>query len=402
MIFTNNAPKGMDHFSNGLYLTQYPLLTWYTKMSDARNQLQILVRIDRLRIIILLHAAFPFAALGQQTQNQPQTALCSTLNSALRAANPNTDCREVKAGAVIAPSTDVGRYITALNEAAERYARHFGAPKRPIMLAVGTELLPDQIASLRARNIPLLNWPRTVLDPKVIEAAIRKQIDTQFPAATAEAKADILQKLLAKLSATPGNAGGSVEMGIIQHEFGHLWFMLDFDGLAPRASKSGYGSTAPDWLDEMAAVLVENDAITTKRRSDLKMALRRPGGSRLETQSRLLQRDHPMPRIANGKVGSVAVTIRADATNDAAAALERETVSDFYIQARGFADFVIASTHDDMVFGKISVALSRGQSFERWLSENGAQIGLSDSLPGLEIQWRAWLVEQSAEAVAKA
>lgn len=58
---------------------------------------------------------------------------------------------------------------------------------------------------------------------------------------------------------------------MVPHELGHLWYMQVFWAGAARPASDRYGSAAPDWLDEVAAILMESDtraAIHRNRFSD--------------------------------------------------------------------------------------------------------------------------------------
>lgn len=60
----------------------------------------------------------------------------------------------------------------------------------------------------------------------------------------------------------------------------------------------------------------------------------------------------------------------------------------FYIQARGFADFLIEKTGRAVIFADIARALAGGRTFEAWLSNEGAALGLPGTVDGLDRLWR--------------
>ena len=60
----------------------------------------------------------------------------------------------------------------------------------------------------------------------------------------------------------------------------------------------------------------------------------------------------------------------------------------FYIQARGFADFLIEKTGRPTVFADIARSLAGGETFEAWLAGDGASLGLPPTLDGLDALWR--------------
>ncbi|MFL6587087.1 MAG: hypothetical protein ACJ8GV_09415 [Luteimonas sp.] len=62
----------------------------------------------------------------------------------------------------------------------------------------------------------------------------------------------------------------------------------------------------------------------------------------------------------------------------------------FYAQARGVADFLLASGDDPAVFGSIASFLADGD-MDGWLAAHGAQYGLPAPIAALDEAWTHWL-----------
>lgn len=74
---------------------------------------------------------------------------------------------------------------------------------------------------------------------------------------------------------------------ILPHEIGHQIFIHE---LMPRTSEDQYGGAAPDWLDEMAAIALEDEFGVRKRRFEARLFARQ---GELLPLGRLLAMTHP-------------------------------------------------------------------------------------------------------------
>ena len=219
-----------------------------------------------------------------------------------------------------------------------------------------------------------------------------------LPVAAREAAvAQALTKLTAQ--ATPGSDDVR-DRTALPHELGHLWFIRTY---WPDRSAAGghYGGPAPDWFDEVAAVLMEDDASGTARRDQFAATLAGTRGT-VEERDRLLDlqsylsTEHPaLPgvRATAGDVrpggGGVRVLTGPEAQKIAADGLF------FYLQSRRFADYLIERTGNPAVFGRVADAIAAGGSFADWLSVSGYP-ALPTTLDGLAADWRAWALKRQA------
>lgn len=206
--------------------------------------------------------------------------------------------------------------------------------------------------------------------PDLDEAQLQARIDAALPASAA---------------ATPDNA---VDRSSLRHEIGHMLLIRSFwpvsETTTPTTS-AHYGGPGPDWLDELAAVLMESDTMADARRAKLRSP---EASAHLKTLPALFAMPHPMAvRMAELTAmgpgahvisGPEAQRLAGDATW-------------FYAQARGVADFLLASGDDPAVFGSIAACLADGGGMDGWLAAHGAQYGLPASIAALDAAWTQWL-----------
>jgi hypothetical protein len=184
-----------------------------------------------------------------------------------------------------------------------------------------------------------------------------------------------------------GAAGGGEPRGenLIPHELGHQWYTATFWSDAPAPSAPRYGSAAPDWLDEAAAMLMENEAgargyhqmLANGRSSDAARAATIPPEITLEELTRMTH-----PAMANMPTGSAA---------DGAPISVRGRPTLFYPQVRVFVDYLAERSGKPRIVALVSQELRKGTTFDAWLRANGAKQGLPTSLAAMQLDWDAWL-----------
>jgi len=203
---------------------------------------------------------------------------------------------------------------------------------------------------------------------------------------------------------TAANAVGAVETtNILAHELGHRLFAAE---IWPERGAQGrnYGTTAPDWLDETAAILLET-ADDTKRRRKLFSALANADNVLLLAD--FFEAKHPSltnKKIADAidkarnkarETGSDPVTVRVTLR---APRLTWDNPAAFYAQTRAFVDFLLERTGEERVFLEIAEHLEAGGDMGSWLAESATAraAGLGPDLPALERQWQDWIAAQAA------
>lgn len=303
--------------------------------------------------------------------------------------------------AVIADENIANPILRTAQNGALSFKRFFGSETAPIAIVPGGEITADMDERLKAAGYETsLPWMSAVDKESMIESRIREQVMAQTKGMPAEQQDAILKMALAKASAlksgNESDAGdmSAVEQGALTHELGHMWFMDAFKPMdGDIGAAHGYGGWVPDWLDETAAVLLENETLTASRRKAFKtMPL-----EDFYPLEKFLTMEHPALKSAlalNEKYGNKTDSGGSRAiilSGDEAEAFLKASDSDptnFYTQVRGFADYVIEATGDEQVFAKLALHLSKGGTFESWLSQTR---GLQDNLRALKDSWNAYL-----------
>lgn len=175
----------------------------------------------------------------------------------------------------------------------------------------------------------------------------------------------------------------------VPHELGHIWYANAFWPSASHPAPSGvrrYGSAAPDWLDEAAAMLMEDESgaetyrqrFAQGRSPDPALAAAIPDEIPLAT---LIRMDHPTLAAISAAApapGSVTLVVPVQA-------------SIFYAQVRVFSDYLIEQSGNPLILSSISEGMAAGVSFDQWLASNGPQNRLPASLDVLQADWDRWL-----------
>lgn len=187
------------------------------------------------------------------------------------------------------------------------------------------------------------------------------------------------------------------ENNALGHELGHRFLMAAFNWKLPN---DGYGSPAPDWLDETAAVLNENDFITKNRREAFRK-LDEDFNSIFE----IVSKAHPVPskmsqdeinkrvreiRAEMAKSGSGTKAVKLNINNEDYS----KKIDKFYGTIRVFIDFLDKYTSKDAVYESIAKGLSEGNDFESWLNDYGAIYGLPSSMEKLNKLWMKFAKKQ--------
>ncbi|GIX16439.1 MAG: hypothetical protein KatS3mg119_0625 [Rhodothalassiaceae bacterium] len=191
--------------------------------------------------------------------------------------------------------------------------------------------------------------------------------------------------------APPGGAAIALEGGLA-HELGHEWFTTY---LWPATTGNQYGGDAPDWLDELAAIVTEppEDAARNTR------IMRGFAGMAPCRLAPLFQAVHPAlaaaRRQAGGNQGTdngagqqvITFTMRADGAGP-------DNPLVFYGQIRALAQFILdKAPRGDGIFGRLARALKAGKRFGDWLVAEGL-IEAKDPTAAEEQFEAAWCAAQ--------
>jgi hypothetical protein len=162
----------------------------------------------------------------------------------------------------------------------------------------------------------------------------------------------------------------SVEFRINPHELGHAWLMNSYAW----QWESGYGTPAADWLDEAAAVLMEDTVLTKLRRDELIKYYRK----RQATQKGMLPLDTLLTMAHPSEGTAPPVTLDA--------------------LSRGFADFLLERATDPTILDAIAANEASGSNIADWLKANGARHGLPTTISDLDKEWQRWVARLAAAA----
>ncbi|MFC5372713.1 hypothetical protein ACFPIF_09130 [Brevundimonas faecalis] len=317
------------------------------------------------------------------------------------AAAPGMACVEAGRGVVLAEDESEARRLAAHAVGAEaRFAQGFSGSSAPyaVIMAPSTSARNG----LKAAGFQhVLSWPA----PRSFNEAARSSLETgarRFAASQGMTEAQTRQVVERALSQLPTpEAQAALDAGMVPHELGHLWFTAAFwpDAAASETeAPRHYGGPGPDWLDEAAAVFMEDEATADQRRDQFRALMRgetlpalgpTDGRSVLLDLAGFLGRDHPglaravsvAPDLARS--GGVGVSFTPAGAGPAPATLERL----FYVQARVFSDYLIRTSGRPAVLAEIAQATAGGQDFETWLARRGPDLGLPSSLAALQTDW---------------
>ncbi len=293
--------------------------------------------------------------------------------------------------------------------AATTFLRYFGAvPGRGAVVTIGTSSLVPFEELEKAGAEWFMPW----LDSQSLNEELKKQAVGQAREQLEKLglKGELLDKALADVArqlAGPGTQGKHP----LRHELGHIWFIRMFWGAKALRNLPGaadqathYGGPAHDWLDETAAVLMENDELTADRRREFAAAFK-ASPERIRPLAEFFTMEHPgtkaiasnrqknAPQAAPGASNvNIEVNFIADEKGKAATTAQ----ADFYSECRGFSDFLLQRTKDDRVFQQIAVAEASGGSVATWLSANGRRYGLPATVEELDKQFRTWAAERGS------
>ena len=202
------------------------------------------------------------------------SAIAAEPSDAVRAicAEPDVECLFNTHGVVIARPGVTGVYSQTLQISAARYKEFFGIEALPAAIVMDGVLDQGAKDTVKESYLVLLPWMTLESQEERLRAALKAQFKQQMADMPEE---DIEKAVNEALGSSDGSFGGEnrkeIHQGVVSHELGHQFFIHSFwPKEADQSEKGGfkadqYGGPAPDWLDEMAAVLMENDALSETR-----------------------------------------------------------------------------------------------------------------------------------------
>lgn len=306
-------------------------------------------------------------------------------------------CTAAEHGIVIGASADSDELAAAIDQAAASFEAHFEEPKARVAVVMGGQVDPALTERLASEGYHTLPWLTGEQKQALIEERIREEVRAKL----ADMPEAVVERAIASgLEQVRSRPMTSKSTSAFMHEVAHLFLVGWWGdvGTAAAAAEKKYGSDAPDWLDEMAAVLAEDKVMSEGRRSHFASMLD-GGDAARETPYALadyLGMEHPVLEQAkrlseaasNGNAANGARLMLVSG-EEAAKLTAGSNPIRFYSQSRVFADFMIASSGDPAIFADIARSMRAGQNFEQWL--NGNESGLPRTMSGLETLWDEYL-----------
>lgn len=312
----------------------------------------------------LLALLLPFLA-------QAAPASCPTL-----AGHPGNTCIATEQGWFYArdraEAATIAEDIAANASAFERF---FGIrpPKLAVLLVDAGETLDDadKRTLMEAGAGVAIPWPTDAAHAAMVGEGLRK---SGLPE-SAIARHPLLN--------------GMMRRPITRHELGHIMFTRAFFPNAEPLRGHGNGNL-PDWLNEMAAMLLEPEAASGHRRRLLRELLDDPGRrASILPLDAYFRSENPAkpPAGQTGAAKGVSLVFRAG--NDGKE--QQEARNAWYAQTQAFADFLLAESGDPGIFGDLTRALSQGRDVGSWLGSTPHAGRLPRDMGGLQARWDDWL-----------
>jgi len=332
--------------------------------------------------------------LAMMTMVVTQPPSCAALHDLI---GDGRTCVQTSAGLVVAGSRERAEHLAILaDEGEKRFQARFRVPvpSYAVVEMVGQSVEPRLDASLDARGVKWrLPWLSEAATSEAYRASIERAVmaKAQTMGLGAEQTAALVRSALAQQADKfAPEALRAKEASALPHELGHGWLTKAFWPKAVTGSSDHYGGPAPDWLDETAAILMEDDALANSRRRQFAAIYRgadTAAKARLIDLSSFLSGGHPaLPKIdLAGATAGVRVLTGAEAAGIVAAA------NGFYLQARVFADYVLARSGQPDAFRSAADAFASGRTLADWLASDGARLHLPTTVASVQADWEAWL-----------
>jgi hypothetical protein len=350
---------------------------------------------------IKLWAGIAGCALGAQAAPAAAPGGCAAATKALGIAA----CVETAQGVALADTPGEAAALAEYGRGAEaRFEKHFGRKAAPYALLTSEK--EANLGALKALGYRTTHrWQTDSQYDESMLAALKTNIQKMVAErGMSKEQADQFynQALDGHAKRTEGGARNKTKGGVIPHQIGHASLTHAF---WPQAESSGgdphSAGPAPDWLDEIAAIVIEDDAMSAQRREQFKGGYKSSGfdpmtfllsPAQLVSLGDLLTKPYPsMPSTGTGAAGMTMMVMRAGPGGPASPMVEGMA---YGLKARMFADYLIERSGKPAIFGNIAAAFSQNQTLEQWLAGEGKTLGLPGDVAGLEADWKAWLLKK--------
>ena len=171
-------------------------------------------------------------------------------------------------------------------------------------------------------------------------------------------------------------------IGLLRHELGHQVFLRRV--LVP-SRRDGYGSDAPDWLDEAAAIVMETPEMKDQRRA---MARMLAAQGKLLPLGDFLAMSHPEAKSGVDRLASASPNGTFVPKNPFQTLI-------FYSQCQVFTDFLISKTGEPDILRKLADAIGRNEDYVAVLVEEIAIGAGQNSLDEINSMFLSWVREHT-------
>jgi hypothetical protein len=336
----------------------------------------------------------------ERVANDP---LCLAVLEALpKSYGGGRSCEAVPEGVVIGSRDEARHIVPLLTRANAIYRRYLGGTPARVAYLIGSEMPEGARDAAKHRDAVIINWPSMRGQRETFAKAMRKEVDNNFSHAPQNVRDEMLNKMMAGFQNQISSNGvpSPFEAGTIQHELGHLWFASTYvsegsqDTQELARSGNQYGTSAPDWLDEASAIVLETDYLTNVRRKRVADTVGSGNDELIPSLLELTSMTHPVLSVDRelipmheGSNISIGVNIRPDRKISG----DARDSGWFYAMVRAFVDFLIDNSGDPLVLKSIASELAKGASLSDWLASSPHREDFGGSVDEMDRMWRAWL-----------
>ncbi len=330
-----------------------------------------------------------------------QARLCDQASSIL----PDLECVESANGVALASNAARAQRLLELAEGGvERFKANFG--RQPLRYAVAEAaeglVSRESVAGLRKGGFPVvLPWLSDRTYRAQVEASIRRGVSAQM-VGRPQAEIDAAVQTAVDRQMSPATRA-RIELAAVAHELGHYWYWQGYWPNSTLSEDKHYGGPSPDWLDEMAAVLMEApDSIDDRVKQFAQRYNRyRADPTNADENTKLMidlnnffSETHP----AHQQVQQLNKNAGIRSSNDSFRVISGEEARKiaeggvrFYLQSAVASQYLMERTGDRQIFARIAEAFVRGETIEQWLANAEPKGTLPRELKAMQADWLAWL-----------
>ncbi len=339
-------------------------------------------------------------------------AQAGPLCDAARAAAPGRPCAESEHGVALAfTQARADELLGHARRGEVEFQARFGVePARFVVSETGATGREDRADALKAAGFVVVTpWRLRQAQINAEIGALRSRFQeiAAMNGLSDDQIASAMEQPLARMRErhTP-EAMAANEAGTIPRLLGIGWYAHAFWPDTAPDPEARHASPGPDWMDEIAGQLLETPAMADDKRTQFaeiysgRHRMAPPAdAAKLVDLPAFLSAEHPMRAMGGGPGGPggpgggpMRVMMGGPPGGPGGPGGRSMPAPLLYgFQARMFADYLADKTGDPAVFGRLGKAFGAGTTFETWLADEGAGLGLATTVETLNADWRAWL-----------